>query len=100
MMTKKQRKACGQLVVRGYAYTPNCEEIPVITTLQVGRDGGVEIVTKVGLANHCHLDLEQILAELVDLGGVGISLEPGEEEAAAVAEWLAQIAENQKDDAA
>ena len=89
----KQKK----LVLQGYSYSPDCEEIS--TTIELHRKyGGVRMTaTVVHTEEVRNQNLEQILAKLSDLFGVGLEFSTDSEEHGRIAEWLEQI---QKDDAA
>ncbi len=88
----KQKK----LVLQGSSYSPDCEEI--FTTIELHRKyGGVRVTATVVHTEEVRdPNLEQILAELSDLFGVGLEFSTDSEEHGRIAEWL----EQEKDDAA
>lgn len=85
MITKKQIKKFGLVKFERYSLTGDGDEIFTEVTIQALQDGRVEIVTRAHHLNVCERDQEQILEQLEDLGGLGISLLPDEEDAARIA---------------
>lgn len=99
MITKKQIKQHGKLVFEGYSYTDGVDEVFTKIVLQVGRDGFAEITTTAVHSNSCDLNLEHIMAEMADLGGVGLEFLMVDEDRERIAEWLEQV-EKTRDTAA
>lgn len=78
------------LILSGFGYTRECDEVDMNITLHKDEDGRVVIVSEIVHSGSVGSEVQKIVEALVDIGETGITYALLDEDRAKIAAWLAK----------